>query len=439
MYKRISIVIGLGILVLVPMALGRAQAIAFSANLKRGSFGQGVLRLQEFLKTIPDVYPEGIVSGYFGALTEKAVMRFQAKYGIERVGAVGPKTRAKLNSLNALQNAPPQPESVPPKVSVPQKMQQEIKRDVPRNGAPRQPMAVSPAEQFAALEKELVEAQASGAYLAPAHYDRITRDLAALQSGRYSSGEIGRLRELALKLAPHVRDQQNVQKPAAATPPPPVVVSNGAPAQEKAAEGDKPPVLKNLGINFGPWDKTTNRAGAFLFAPAEGKLFLEYGAEVGSAEGGTKILPTFEYRTAADAEVIAAMDGIVTNVAYQERTQDYAVHIQPSQNSQWTLEHDHVRDLKIAKGNVVKAGDTLGKVGTLGGSLGRTEIMLWHASAARPLTYCPFKYFDPQLASAYQQKVSQHIKDWEEFKGNPNLYSEEKHILPGCAYESIVD
>jgi len=50
------------------------------------------------------LYPEGLITGYFGILSESAVKRFQERYGIARqgdggYGFVGPKTRAKLNSL----------------------------------------------------------------------------------------------------------------------------------------------------------------------------------------------------------------------------------------------------------------------------------------------------------------------------------------------------
>src|SRR3989338_3905112 len=79
---------------------------AFTQTLRRGSRGTEVTRLQEFLKAVKGVYPEGIVSGYFGTLTEAAVKRFQSKYGIDTVGIVGPKTRAKLNELAAGQNCP---------------------------------------------------------------------------------------------------------------------------------------------------------------------------------------------------------------------------------------------------------------------------------------------------------------------------------------------
>ena len=46
----------------------------------------------------------GEESDFFGSLTEKAVQKFQIKYGLAKsgdagFGYVGPKTRARLNSL----------------------------------------------------------------------------------------------------------------------------------------------------------------------------------------------------------------------------------------------------------------------------------------------------------------------------------------------------
>ncbi len=76
-----------------------AQNNVFTKNLARGASGPNVTALQRFLKTIPDVYPEGSITGYFGSLTEKAVKRFQIKYGLEPIGIVGPTTRKKLGEL----------------------------------------------------------------------------------------------------------------------------------------------------------------------------------------------------------------------------------------------------------------------------------------------------------------------------------------------------
>ncbi|MEK7109154.1 MAG: peptidoglycan-binding protein, partial [Patescibacteria group bacterium] len=55
--------------------------------------------LQTLLASDSDIYPEGLITGYFGALTSSAVRRFQARHGIEQLGIVGPKTREKLKEL----------------------------------------------------------------------------------------------------------------------------------------------------------------------------------------------------------------------------------------------------------------------------------------------------------------------------------------------------
>ncbi len=75
--------------------------LQLARELTLGMSGEDVKLLQELLATDPSIYPEGIVSGYFGALTEKAVKRLQEKDGLESVGRVGPKTRARLNELLA--------------------------------------------------------------------------------------------------------------------------------------------------------------------------------------------------------------------------------------------------------------------------------------------------------------------------------------------------
>ena len=63
--------------------------------------GDDVRRLQTFLAGDSAIYPEGKITGYYGALTVKAVRRFQEKYGLASVGRVGPQTLAKLNSLSS--------------------------------------------------------------------------------------------------------------------------------------------------------------------------------------------------------------------------------------------------------------------------------------------------------------------------------------------------
>ncbi|OHA89346.1 MAG: hypothetical protein A2653_01490 [Candidatus Zambryskibacteria bacterium RIFCSPHIGHO2_01_FULL_43_25] len=72
-------------------------------GLSQGMSGDDVSALQITLAADPSVYPEGLVTGYFGPLTAQAVKKFQKKFGIEQVGFVGPKTLKELNrELNRL-------------------------------------------------------------------------------------------------------------------------------------------------------------------------------------------------------------------------------------------------------------------------------------------------------------------------------------------------
>lgn len=72
-----------------------------NVQLGFGATGQEVRNLQTFLASDPSIYPQGLVTGYFGPLTRSAVMNFQSVYGISQVGRVGPQTLAKINSLIA--------------------------------------------------------------------------------------------------------------------------------------------------------------------------------------------------------------------------------------------------------------------------------------------------------------------------------------------------
>lgn len=89
-----------------------AGKFLFQKGLDFGLRNDDVKNLQTLLAQEPDIYPEGLVTGYFGVLTEKAVKLFQVKYDIINFGdskttgwgRVGPKTRARLNELLKLNN-----------------------------------------------------------------------------------------------------------------------------------------------------------------------------------------------------------------------------------------------------------------------------------------------------------------------------------------------
>ena len=70
-------------------------------TLRQGTRGDDVSVVQALLAADPTVYPEAVISGYFGPLTAAAVRRFQQKHGFEQVGQVGPKTLKKLQEMLA--------------------------------------------------------------------------------------------------------------------------------------------------------------------------------------------------------------------------------------------------------------------------------------------------------------------------------------------------
>ena len=75
------------------------ETLRLIRQLQEGMTGDDVELLQEILATDPEIYPEGLITGYFGPLTKRAVKMFQKKANIEQVGRVGPKTLAKINEL----------------------------------------------------------------------------------------------------------------------------------------------------------------------------------------------------------------------------------------------------------------------------------------------------------------------------------------------------
>lgn len=84
-----------------------AFAATISSHMDIGTQNSDVRVLQQTLATDPSLYPQGLVTGYFGSLTAAAVQRFQSHYGIVSSGTaattgygrVGPATVAKFNEV----------------------------------------------------------------------------------------------------------------------------------------------------------------------------------------------------------------------------------------------------------------------------------------------------------------------------------------------------
>lgn len=79
---------------------------AITNQLDFGDRGEDVTELQTYFSTTPVIYPERLVTGYFGPLTQAAVRRYQTAHGIVSQGTpvttgygrVGPRTMASINA-----------------------------------------------------------------------------------------------------------------------------------------------------------------------------------------------------------------------------------------------------------------------------------------------------------------------------------------------------
>lgn len=232
------------------------------------------------------------------------------------------------------------------------------------------------------------------------------------------------------------------------------------------------PVLENLGVNFGPWNPETNMAGDFLFTndatppgeesnPDFNRVFFEFPG-IG---GWTYYLP-------ADTNILAVSDGVVEAVCYQKTpyAEDYSITVVPHgtppegvvrnkvcdivrgslrEGTRWMISYDHVVDVRVRVGDVVEAGDVLGKPvkNYWNTSLGFWEIegpmrnRQFRDSSGKDrweqTWFCPVSFLEPSLRPKYEARVTQLMRDWETFKGDADIYNEANQVAPGCTMRRV--
>ncbi|PIQ68030.1 MAG: hypothetical protein COV91_06280 [Candidatus Taylorbacteria bacterium CG11_big_fil_rev_8_21_14_0_20_46_11] len=84
----------------------QSASALITSQLDLGDRGSEVTELQTYLSTDAQLYPSGLVTGYFGQLTKAGVERFQSAQGIVSSGTsattgygrVGPRTQVALNA-----------------------------------------------------------------------------------------------------------------------------------------------------------------------------------------------------------------------------------------------------------------------------------------------------------------------------------------------------
>jgi len=85
-----------------PAVQGVQSGSVLTMDLSYGVTNDDIARVQRLLATDPTIYEYGVDSGFFGPKTQEAVRNFQARFGLDTVGVIGPSTTALLELfLNA--------------------------------------------------------------------------------------------------------------------------------------------------------------------------------------------------------------------------------------------------------------------------------------------------------------------------------------------------
>lgn len=79
--------------------LGAGTTQVLTGDLSYGATSESITRVQKLLATDAEIYADGTVSGFYGPKTQEAIRRFQARFGLDTVGVIGPSTKAVLEAF----------------------------------------------------------------------------------------------------------------------------------------------------------------------------------------------------------------------------------------------------------------------------------------------------------------------------------------------------
>lgn len=208
--------------------------------------------------------------------------------------------------------------------------------------------------------------------------------------------------------------------------------------EEKAAASSVK--IKNLPIEIDTYDPVTGKAGEVTFPTEEftdgalNMIFFPYGYVIpgNSANGGKeKTNPQPTFLAPVGTKVRALIDGEVVAVS-KLYSNDYSIHMK-GEGSELIFETEHVINVTVEVGDKVKAGDEIAEVSDYDGhnyaGMGLVEIGV--LKGGNPPTHlCTFDFLDDSIKAATLAKITQLEKDWEDFRGKPDLYGEE--VIAGC-------
>ncbi|MFN8015127.1 MAG: M23 family metallopeptidase [Acidimicrobiia bacterium] len=146
---------------------------------------------------------------------------------------------------------------------------------------------------------------------------------------------------------------------------------------------------------------------------------------------GNRTNPNFEFASVKkDAKIIAAMDGIIPFIKDQPETNDNEVYLQSNENSAWVIGYDHLINLKVKKGDKIKAGQVLGYPSPENNGLYRFEIQITQ-SQGDGQHHCPVDFLNKKVKSDIETKLKNMMTAWNQLNTEP-IYDLTKQNPIGC-------
>ena len=203
-------------------------------------------------------------------------------------------------------------------------------------------------------------------------------------------------------------------------------------AQQQSLKTPEPvPQLRNLGI-----DTLANIA----FDSNALREFSTFGLKgfyaFGDALEGGRQNPNFEYSSLkSGTKVIAAIDGVVVFVRAQPESNDFEVFLQPRDGSAWTVGYDHLVNVTVQRGDVVKAGAVLGEPGRQNNGLLRFEMQInqdiGSGNDLVTMHFCPTLLLAADVRDTLATQLTAMMNEWETFS-RLELYDTARQQPAGC-------
>lgn len=202
------------------------------------------------------------------------------------------------------------------------------------------------------------------------------------------------------------------------------------------------PVLKNVSVNFGTYNETTNRSGDFLFIKNiternwnTKKLVSEFGSFLESETQNTSM--TFN-QLDSSTNILAMVDGTVSKVDDPPgESKNYSIYLKFNDN--WTIIYRHLRILKFSVRDKIKSGDILGNPSiNKDGVTGYSEVEIMETKNGKTTYYCPVALLNPTVKTQIINQIAAQEKALEKFYGDNAIYNENaQEVDPGCFVENI--